>query len=137
MPMLVLLGSVPESVGQKSSADDRTVEVRELVDRAADYLHRTIVVRGCLIQEFEIRVLQPCDTKFSQFSEYTIWIDGLGAKTEEELRSLTGSREHPIVVVLKGQFEESKSRKYGHLNFYKRRFTVDTLVRHETSDSAR
>lgn len=128
--LLLLFGFNPVSRCQQSAASEKTIEVRELVDHGTKYSDRPILVRGCLILEFEIRVLQPCDSEFSQFSKYTVWVDEHD-NNKGTLSGLTGNREHPLVVVLRGQFEESKFRKYGHLNFYKRLFISQELVRQE------
>jgi hypothetical protein len=116
------------SLGQQMTPSASPIELRELVDSGQKYANQLVQVRGCFIHEFEISVLQPCGSKFSQFSRYSLWVDDIDGRCPGDLWNLTASREHPVAVVLQGQFQASKSRKYGHLNCYRWRFIVYKLI---------
>jgi hypothetical protein len=104
-------------------------------------------VHGCFVKEFEIRVLQPCGTRFDQFSKYSVWLDDIDQITHQaeqtkatsliaaesaivlkngrgELWKLDSNRDRPLTIIVQGEFQPSKFRKYGHLDFYRQRFIV-------------
>jgi hypothetical protein len=80
--MFVIVALVP-CWAQSTATKDPPIEVRELVDAGSKYTHRLITVHGCFVKEFEIWVLQPCDTRFDQFSKYSIWLDDIDQITEQ------------------------------------------------------
>ena len=138
---------------QSAATKDVPIEVRELVDAGSRYTHQLITVRGCFIKEFEIRVLQPCGAKFDQFSKYSIWLDDIDQVTQQaeqtktidfiaaesatvlkngrgDLWKLESNRERPLSIVVEGEFQASRMRKFGHLDFYKNRFIIHRLLEH-------
>lgn len=148
--MLVITAVVP-CWAQSGAAKDVLIEVRELVDGGPKYTHRLITVHGCFVKEFEIQVLQPCGAKFDQFSRYSIWLDDIDQITEQatqtketsflaaesatvlkngrrELWKLNSTRDRPLAIIVQGEFQNSMFRKYGHLDAYRRRFIVHSLV---------
>lgn len=142
-----LLAVVALSWSQQVASKESQIEVRELVDGRSKYTNRLVTAHGCLVQEFEIRVLQPCGTKFNQFSKYSVWVDEIDLVTENggankdtsfipaqsagilkngrgDLWKLSARHDGPVAVTLEGEFQVSSTRKFGHLDFYRRRFIV-------------
>jgi hypothetical protein len=141
-----------------SWSQEAQIEVRELVDGGTKYTNRLVTAHGCLVKEFEIRVLQPCGTTFNQFSKYSIWVDEIDRVTEDAERTKTTSfiqaqsaavlkngrgdlwksatsRDRPLAVTLEGEFQVSGTRKFGHLDFYRRRLIVHRYLK--TADSGK
>ena len=154
--LFVIAAFVPcwsQSVAMK----DVSIEVRELVDGGSKYAHRLITARGCFVREFEIRVLQPCGAKFDQFSKYSIWLDDIDQITQQaaqtkassfiaaesttvlkngrgELWKLDSNRDHPLAIIVQGEFQTSKFRRYGHLDAYRQRFIVHSFLERVVSE---
>jgi len=142
---------------QSAATKDVPIEVRQLVDGGSKYSHRLMTVHGCFVKEFEIRVLHPCGTKFDQFSKYSIWLDDIDQVTQDtertkttlflpapsakilkdgrgDLWTLESNRERPLSIVVEGEFQTSRMRKFGHLDFYKDRFIVHRLLEHADAE---
>ena len=149
----VIAASLP-MWSQQANAKRVPIEVRELVEGGSKDTSQLIAVHGCLVHEFEITVLQPCDAKFDQFSKYSIWLDDISEvaseasstkvgtlippQSDEVLRNgrgdlwkLHSTRQHPISVVVEGQFQTARLRRYGHLGAYSHRLIVHRLLKHE------
>jgi hypothetical protein len=131
---------------------DVSIEVRELVDGGSKYTRQLITVHGCFVKEFEIRVLQPCGAKFDQFSTYSIWLDDIDQIAQQAAQTkatsffiaaesatvlkngrgglwkLDSNRDRPLAIIVQGEFQISKFRKYGHLDFYRQRFIVHSFL---------
>ena len=148
--MFVIAALVP-CWSQSATTKDVSIEVRELVEGGSKYTHRLITVHGCFVKEFEVRVLQPCGAKFDQFSKYSIWLDDIDQITQQaaqtkatssiaaesasvlkngrgELWKLDSNRDSPLAIIVQGEFQTSKFRKYGHLDFYRQRFIVHRFL---------
>ena len=150
--LLAFLACAVVCWSQQTTPKETPTEIRELVDGGSKYGNRLITVRGCFVKEFEIRVVQPCDTKFDQFSKYVIWMDDIDGVTNRgksdkgsfipadsakvlkdgrgDLWKLGAPRTNPAAVILQGEFQTGRERKYGHLNFYRQRFIVHRLLWH-------
>jgi hypothetical protein len=150
--MFVIAALVP-CWSQSAATKDVSIEVRELVDSDSKYAHRLITVHSCFVKEFEIRVLPPCGAKFDQFSKYSIWLEDIDQVTQEAERTKTApfiqaqsakvlkdgradlwrleaNRDRPPSIVVEGEFQTSRTRKYGHLDAYRHRFIVHRLIEH-------
>jgi hypothetical protein len=147
--MFVIAALVP-CWSQSAAAKDVSIEVRDLVDGSSKYTHRLIIVHGCFVKEFEISVLQPCDARFDQFSKYSIWLDDIDQISQQaeqtkatfiaaesatvlkngrgDLWKLESNRERPLSIVVEGEFQASRMRTFGHLDFYKNRFIIHRLL---------
>jgi hypothetical protein len=147
--MFVIVALVP-CWSQPAATKDVSIEVHELVDGGSKYTHRIITVHGCFVKEFEIRVLQPCDARFDQFGKYSIWLDDIKQVTEQaeqtkatfiaaesaavlkngrgDLWKSDSNRDHPLAIIVRGEFQTSRSRRYGHLDAYRRRFIVHSFL---------
>ena len=151
--MLAFLACAVVCWSQQTIPKETSIEVRELIDGGSKYAKRLITVHGCVVQEFEIRVVQPCDSKFNQFSKYVIWMDDVDEVTDRG-KSVEGSfipadsakvlkdgrgdlwkvgalRTNPTAVIIQGEFQTGRERKYGHMGFYRQRFIVHRLVWHD------
>lgn len=76
---------------QQHPQGGRPIEVRDLVDGATKQTNKLVTVQGCLVTEFEIVVLQPCDVKFDQFSKYSVWLDDILRLTMEQKQAKSWS----------------------------------------------
>jgi len=147
--VFVIVSLVP-CWSQSAETKDVSIEVQELVDGGSKYTHRLVTLHGCFVKEFEIRVLKPCNVAFDQFSKYSIWLDDIDQVTAQaeqpkatfiaaesaavlkngrgNLWKLDSNRDHPLAVTLRGEFQASWSRKYGHLDAYRRRLIVHRFL---------
>jgi hypothetical protein len=153
LPFVFAIAAFVPCWSQSAAVKDVPIEVRELVDGGSKYTQRLITVHGCFVKEFEIRVLQPCAAKFDQFNKYSIWLDDIDQVTQQaeqtkttpfipaqtakvlktgraELWRLEGNRHRPASIIVEGEFQTSRTRKYGHLAAYKHRFIVHRLIEH-------
>ena len=110
---------------QQKMWKDSPLEVREIVDTGSKYANHVLAVRGCYVKDFEVRVLQPCSSKFNQFDKYSIWLDCDGSS---DFRKLEATRSHPLPVVLKAEFQTGRGRHYGHLSGYRHRLIVHEVL---------
>jgi hypothetical protein len=154
---LIVAGIAVPSRSEQSTPKDTAIEVRELVDGGSTYTNRIVTVHGCLVKEFEIKVLQPCGAKFDQFSKYSVWVDDIDDVVEDAKRAKTSSfipaqsayvlkngrgelwtldsvRDRPLSIVVEGEYQVSRTRKFGHLDFYRRRFIVHRLLDHAAEE---
>jgi hypothetical protein len=127
------------------------------VDGGAKYVDRLLTVHGCFVHEFEISILKPCERKTDEFNTYSIWVDDIEDVTKianvkkespfitEESKDvleggrknfwkLAASRDHPIPVILLGEYQTQAIKKYGHLSGYRHRFIVHKMVSSEMPD---
>lgn len=156
--LFILCTSGLSALAQQPAKNNTPIEIRELVDGGTKETNRLVTVQGCLVKEFEIRILQPCGVRFDQFSKYSVWLDDILQVTSENkqeeqssfipaqshdtlkngrgrLWELIGNRDHPHMIIVEGEFQVGARRKFGHLNFYKSRFIVHRFV--EASDTGK
>ena len=149
--LLLVVVVVLLSWSQQVAPEEAPIEVSELVDGAPKYANRLVTAHGCFVKEFEIRVLQPCGAKFNQFSKYSIWLDDIDQVTQDAKRTKTtsfiparsagalkngrgdlwkldGNRNRPLSITVEGEFQVSRTRTFGHLDFYRQRFVVHRFL---------
>ena len=127
--MLLLICGVSTvfSWSQGTTQTETPLEVRAIVDAGSKYANRAVAVHGCYVKDFEVRVLQPCGSKFNQFDKYSIWLDNDG---RVDFGKLEATRDHPTPVILKGEFQTGRGRQYGHLDAYRHRLIIHELLWH-------
>jgi hypothetical protein len=116
------------SWAQGTTQNETPFEVRAIVDAGSKYRNHVVVVHGCYVRDFEVRVLQPCGSKFNQFDKYSIWLDNDG---RADFGKLEATRNYPMPVILKGEFQTGRGRQYGHLDAYRHRLIVHELLWHD------
>ena len=127
MGLLICGASTTLSWPQQEIRKESPLEVREIFDAGSKYTNRVVTVHGCYVKDFEVRVLQPCGSKFNQFDKYSIWLDYDGSS---DFGRLEASRSDPLPVILKAEFQTGRGRHYGHLDAYRHRLIVHEVLWH-------